>query len=57
MQANRKLGQATWFAPALPAKARRQSQPINLGDRIKELLGITTWSELLAEGDEPYFGF
>ena len=54
MQANRKLGQATWFAPALPAKARRQSQPINLGDRNKKLLA---WSELLAEGDEPYFGF
>ena len=27
-----------------------------LAQRVKKMLGITTWSEL-TKGDEPYFGF
>jgi hypothetical protein len=57
MESNRKFADSTWYLPALPATARRQSQPVSLGALIKKMLKITEWSDLLAEGDEPYFGF
>lgn len=58
MQVSRKIDPASWLVvPALPEKAHGKAQPITLGDRIKKLLKISKWSDLLAEGDEPYFGF
>jgi len=56
MQANRRAVEADWFVPATPARTRSDAQPMSLGERIKRLLGIAKWSDLLAEGDEPYFG-
>ena len=57
MEANRKLADGTWYLPAVPATARPQAQPVSLSALIKKMLKITEWSDLLAEGDEPYFGF
>lgn len=57
MQTNGRVAQASRFDPALLAKAHSQSQPMKVSDRIKKLLGVTQWSDLLAEGDVPYFGF
>jgi hypothetical protein len=37
-------------------RAYSEPKPINLSQRIKKLLGITNWSEML-EGDQEYFGF
>jgi hypothetical protein len=58
MQVSRKIDDAGWFVvPALPEKVHAEPQPITLGDRIMKLLKISKWSDLLVEGDEPYFSF
>jgi hypothetical protein len=48
---------------AIPGKAlplvktdQKTREPMTLAQRVKKMLGITTWSEL-TKGDEPYFGF
>ena len=35
---------------------QKTREPITLAQRVKKLLGIREWSELI-KGDEPYFGF
>ena len=57
MEANPKAADSGWFVVPAKEKPRTQSEPIALGDRIKKALGIAKWSDLLAEGDDPYFGF
>jgi hypothetical protein len=57
MEADPKAADSGWFVVPAREKPRTQSEPIILGDRIKKVLGIAEWSDLLAEGDEPYFGF
>ena len=47
---------SSWLVVPAPSKPSSQSEPVSLGDRAKKLLRITQWSDLLAEGDEPYFG-
>lgn len=57
MQGNREVAQEKWFFPGLAAKTGDRSRPMKLADLVKKLLKIAKWSDLLVEGDEPYFGF
>jgi hypothetical protein len=41
--------------PAVKADQKTR-ETITLSHRVKRLLGISNWSELI-KGDEPYFGF
>jgi len=34
---------------------QKTREPMTLAQRVKKLLGIANWSELI-KGDEPYFG-
>lgn len=57
MQADPKAADSGWFVVPARDKLRTHPEPITVGDRIMKLLKISKWSDLLAEGDEPYFGF
>ena len=41
--------------PTVKAEQKTR-EPITLAQRVKKLLGIRDWTELI-KGEEPYFGF